>query len=125
MLGFHSISEFPISDIARPGGTSFSGTPAVSSLLKTGQIPTLTRGFVFTPGVASLVKTGQVPALTRPFIGTPAAASLLKTGQVPVLTISGVVVAAASLHSWFVKGIGIKTKIVTNSQVDSDTGDTP
>lgn len=34
--------------------------------------------------------------------------------------------SAGALHSWFVKGIGIKTKgIIVNSQVNSDTGDTP
>lgn len=30
-----------------------------------------------------------------------------------------------STHSWFVKAIGIKSKIIDNSQVDGDIGDTP
>ena len=171
------------------GGTSFSGTPglgslvktgkinaltigykfvpAVGSLVKTGEIPTLTRAFNFAPGAGSLVKTGEIPTLTRRFyfapgagsipktgeipsltIGYylqpsagsmvktghapllyapfhPGAGSIVKTGHIPILTISGGTTTGQSTHSWFVKGIGVKTKIGVNSQVDSDSGDTP
>jgi hypothetical protein len=33
--------------------------------------------------------------------------------------------SGSNYHSWFVKAIGIKTKVNVNSQVDSETGDTP
>lgn len=33
--------------------------------------------------------------------------------------------SAVANHSWYVKGIGIKTKIAEISQVNSDIGDTP
>lgn len=120
-------------------------SPIVGDLIKTGEIPTLTRTFHFTPTVGDLVKSGQVPTLTRKFTFTPltatlsktghattlyapmtpTAASLVKTGEIPNLTISGQTTAGKTVHSWFVKGIGVKTKVGVKSQVDSDTGDTP
>lgn len=100
----------------------FIFTPGTGSLVKTGQIPTLTRKFTFTPGTGSLVKTGQQPTLYAPF--TPKTGSIVKTGHIPILTISSF---GATLvpHSWFVKAIGVKTKGSVHSQVDSDSGDTP
>jgi hypothetical protein len=72
-----------------PPGTPFYFTPAVSSLVKTGQVPNLSKGFTGAPGVSSLLKTGQVPTLKVAFNYTPTLASLIKTGQVPSLTVSG------------------------------------
>ncbi|HLZ08891.1 MAG TPA: hypothetical protein VKT80_09910 [Chloroflexota bacterium] len=122
---------------------AFKLAPGAGSLVKTGQIPTLTRKFNFAPSTGSLVKTGKIPTLAtgfklQPAAGSivktgqtltlsasmsPATGSIVKTGQVPVLAIG--VGSGALLHSWFIKGIGIKTKIGVHSQVDSDTGDTP
>jgi hypothetical protein len=104
---------------------AFNFVPGVSSLVKTGQIPVLAGGIIFSPGTASLLKTGQVPVLSGQFSGAPGLGSLTKTGQVPTLAQSGTGGIGGLRHSWFVKGIGVKTKITTNSQVDSDTGDTP
>ena len=106
-------------------GASFSGTPVSGQIVKTGSVPTLVHSFVGTPASGSIVKTGSVPILSRNFIGVPVFGQIVKTGQVPILSISGGVTASKMTHSWFVKAIGIKTKIVTQSQVNSDTGDTP
>jgi hypothetical protein len=124
---------------------AFKFAPGAGSIVKTGQIPTLTKGFVFNPISGSLVKTGQIPTLTRKFFFTPLSGSIIKSGQrpslavtfnpgtgslvktgyAPNLTISGQVTVPQTKKSWFVKAIGVKTKIGVNSQVDSDTGDTP
>ena len=124
---------------------AFIFAPTAGNIVKTGEIPTLTRAFHFTPGQGSVVKTGQIPTLTTAFKLTPLTGSLLKTGypmtlhapmyplagsivktgEVPNLTISGGTTIGKTVHSWFVKAIGVKTKIGVNSQVDSDTGDTP
>jgi uncharacterized protein YodC (DUF2158 family) len=124
---------------------AFNFAPGVGSMVKTGEIPTLTRRFNFAPGVGSIPKTGEVPALTVAFKMQPApgamvktghapllyapfytgTGSMVKTGYAPTLTISGGPTAGQLKHSWFVKGIGVKTKGLTHSQVDSDSGDTP
>ena len=131
-----------------PATSNFSGTPGVGAIAKTGEIPTLKKQFFFTPGVASLVKTGfqptlarglrlspspaniikmgQKPNLSAPFHGVPGLAQIVKTGQIPVLALSGSGSGGIGpYHSFYVKPIGIKTKIAGTSQVDSDTGDTP
>ena len=66
----------------------YNFAPAVGSAVKTGLTPNLTRAFNFAPGAGSLVKTGEIPTLTRRFNFVPGAGSMPKTGEIPNLTIA-------------------------------------
>lgn len=131
-------------------GALFQGnvfTTVVGNKPLTGQVATLSfqRNFTTIPGnkpltggvgsiafarnfgtiAGTLTKTGGIATLSIPFAGTTVPGGLVKTGKVASLSINSGPSTTQNFHSWFVKAIGVKTKISVNSQVDSETGDTP
>jgi hypothetical protein len=145
MLGIQGIASLPIAGTPAIAGANFTGTTVAGSKAINGQVSTIifARNFTTVAGTkpltgqvssivfarnlttvaGGLIKTGQVSYIRVPFITVPG--NIVKTGQVATLSIFAPSVGG-STHSWYVKGIGIKTKTgVPFSQVDGDTGDVP
>jgi len=103
-----------------PGGSAYTQTPPARWLL-----PDTSRGVPETLLPPSAIPSGKASEFAPIFYpggvvdtNIPVNPNVFPPYVPPPVT-------TVVTHSWYVKGIGIKTKIVTQSQVDSDTGDVP
>lgn len=96
----------------------------LGTLTLNGLVPTFAQGNTMQAPLGSLNLSGLVPTINQTQSIVAPLGTLSMNGLQASFAQSGQTATQTNYHSWLVKSIGVKTKTVLPSQVDSDSGDT-